>query len=332
MKVTSRKFFSLATVLAATMLSNSIDAADCQITTQCVTPPPPPKTTYNAHNNGIISFTADTNGFPMITELAVLGTVLVPFDNVGAGFQMTGRSTLGNAYNPTQAGDCTATPSTLISETTPWNDGANLNLPSSAGFLFTVQPRNYNQPSACAGTGALLPYIFTFGATLGDGVHLPPQVMVIDMSITQQPGSQNLQLAESELPSIYPLASLLPYAYWSPDGNDFYQLTYNGTNNIESWPAGQNVVVNGELVMLCSAGQSICLALFSNTTTGTLISHRQGAQYNLGLLTLVGSTTGAITDYNTHTARKLLVVGTPATISSSITQARATITSWGDLH
>jgi hypothetical protein len=68
------------------------------------TPPGPIPSAYPSAslNNGIISFTADTNGYPMITTLSILGTQVMPFDNAGAGFQMAARSSAGNAYNPTQ--------------------------------------------------------------------------------------------------------------------------------------------------------------------------------------------------------------------------------------
>lgn len=335
MKIISRKISLFGVVLATMMLSSSIYGAECQIMTrqimtQCVSPPDPfPSPTSAAFNNGIISFTADTNGYPMITTLSVLGSQIVPFDNAGAGFQMDARSSLGNAYNPTQAGDCTGAASQLLGKTTPWS-APDLSLPSANGFMLSVTPRNYNQPGAtCPGPGALLPYIFSFGTSLGDGGGIAKEVMVLDMFITRLNGSQDLDLTNSDLPSIFPLASVLPYAYWSPNGTNFYPLTFNGSNNIRVWPYLQNVYVAGDAVMLCTAGQTFCLALYSNEYTNMYISHRHGLKYELGLLSLIGN--GSITDYDTHMLRRLLVVGTPSTIISAISGARAAITNWGDL-
>jgi hypothetical protein len=36
-------------------------------------------------NNAIISYTANENNIPMISTLSVLGTQLIPYDNVGSG-------------------------------------------------------------------------------------------------------------------------------------------------------------------------------------------------------------------------------------------------------
>jgi hypothetical protein len=109
-------------------------------------------------------------------------------------------------------------------------------------------------------------------------------------------------------------------------------LNYNGTNDIHSWPYTQNMYVTGQAVMLCSSGNTICIALYSNSTTQMLISHRQGAHYELGLMTLIAAQSGTISDYTTHTARKILAVGTPATVSTVIAGAKATITNWGDIQ
>ncbi|HWT40316.1 MAG TPA: hypothetical protein VN081_03560 [Dongiaceae bacterium] len=269
----------------------------------------------------------------MITTLSILGTQVMPFDNVGAGFQMAARSTAGNAYNPTQAGDCNNVASPLNNETIPWSP-SDLNLPSANGILFDVTPRNYDGGSttACLTSQVPLPYTFTFGATLGDGIQIAKQGMIVDMSITRQAGSQPLELNISELPSIYPLASIFPYAYWSANGVTFNALNYNGSNDIHSWPYTQNMYVTGQAVMLCSSGNAICIALYSNSTTQMLISHRQGVHYELGLMTLIAAQSGTISDYNTHTARKILAVGTPATVSAVIAGAKATITNWGDIH
>jgi hypothetical protein len=281
-------------------------------------------------SNGIFAVSADSNGYPTVTKLSVLGTTIVPFDNAGAGFQMAARSSLGNAYNPTQAGDCTGAASQLVGVNNAWA-GAGLGMSASNGFQLAVQPRNYNEPSSCLGTGALLPYQFTFGLTPGDGNSLAKEVLVVDMSITRELGSQVVDLAQTELPSIFPLSSVVPFAYWSSNGTTFHPFTYNGTNDIRRWPYTQNFYVQGEAVMLCTPQSTFCLALYSNETTNMYISHRRGATTDLGLLSLIAGVNGTISDYQTHSARKLLVVGTPSTVSSAISQARLRITDWGDL-
>lgn len=50
-------------------------------------------------NNGVISYDANMYGVPMISRLRILGTQVMPYDNAGAGFQMTGRSAAGNPRN-----------------------------------------------------------------------------------------------------------------------------------------------------------------------------------------------------------------------------------------
>jgi hypothetical protein len=164
-------------------------------------------TTY-AKSNGIISFNANTYNVPMISDLSILGTVVMPYDNVGAGFQMTGRSVANNNYNPTQAGDCAQTPSPLISAVDNW-PGNNIGLPATNGLLLTVAPRNYNEPSTCLGVGPVLPYQFDFGITLGDALHLPKEGALVEMSMTRQAGGEVIEKAISDFPSIFPFAQVL---------------------------------------------------------------------------------------------------------------------------
>ena len=285
-------------------------------------------------NNGIISFNANVHGVPMISDLSVLGTVLVPYDTVGAGFQMTGRSALGNAYNPTQAGDCTQTPSRLDAAIDNWG-GNNIGLPATNGLQLQVTPRNYNEPSTCLGVGNLLPYNFAFGATLGDGTILPREAMLLEMSITRLAGSEVLEKAQSELPSIFQFAQVLPRVYWSADGATFQQFTVNingtYTNDIRAWPYGVNYGMTGKSVMVCTNELTMCVALYSNKTTGMLASHRAGAAFELSLLTLTADTSGQVSDFQSHIGRKLLAVGTPATVQAVISAAQSTISDWGDL-
>lgn len=280
-------------------------------------------------NNGIISISANTNGYPTVTNVSVLGTTIVPFDNPGANFQMAARSAAGNAYNPTLAGDCAGNASQLISANAAWS-GPGLGLPISSGFQLNVKPRNYNEPTTCLGTGALLPYTFDFGLTAGDGISIPKQVVVIDMGIKRLSGSEPIELHQTETPSVFPLSAVLPLAYWSPDGKSFYSYSINGTSNIQAWPYTQNYSVQGQAVMLCTAQLTMCIALYSNTPTTMIISHRHGATTDLGLLTLVAGSSGSISDYSRHSTRKLLVVGTPSTVSTAISQAKAHISDWGD--
>jgi hypothetical protein len=286
-------------------------------------------TTYSK-NNGIISYTANASSVPMISTLSVLGTLLLPYDNVGAGFQMTGRSAAGNAYNPTQAGDCTQTPSQVLAIDPNWG-GNPIGLPAANGLLFTVTPRNYNEPSSCLGVGALLPYTFEFGATLGDAVHLPKEGMLLEMALTRQSGSQAIDKDISEFPVMFLLTQVLPYAYWSTDGATFQALNVNGTNDMRSWPYGVNHIQNGKSVMICTPSQTACVALYSNKTTFLGLSHRQGASNELSDMYMTADMTGSVSDFQRHIARKVLAVGTPSTVSAVISQAKSVISNWGDL-
>lgn len=297
--------------------------------------PPPQNNTWA--NNGIISMNIDENGFPMISNLSVLGNGVMYFDNAGAGLQMDARSSLGNAYNPTQAGDCAQNPSKLLGLNTAWG-GNGIGIPASYGIQWRVQPRNYNQPGAtCPGAGALLPYEFDFAATLGDGVHLPQQGMIIDMSITPQTGSQPLERGISELPAFFPLTYYFSLAYWSPDGVSFYPCDASGySNDTSTWPlwptTGVNCTVTAKAIMLCGTfNDDTCLALYSNQATTMGFTHVEGAKWNETAMSvrMVGS--GYITDLNTHTGVRLLAVGNPSTIQAVIAAAKAHITNWGDL-
>jgi hypothetical protein len=285
-------------------------------------------------SNGIISYDANAYGIPMISNLSILGTRVMPYDNAGAGFQMTGRSAAGNAYNPTQAGDCTQKPSQVISIVDNWA-GSGTNINPSNSLLFSVAPRNYNEPVTCQGTGAVLPFSFEFGATLGDGATLPKEGMLLDMYYTRWSGAEVLDKAQSEAPSIFPHLETLPHAYWSADGVTIQpfrvQVGSSYTNDMRYWPTGTNFYATGKLVMACTATRSNCLALYSDKTTTLLMSRRRGAAYNLSLLTLTVDTSGVIDDYQTHHARKLLAVGTPDTVTAVIRHAKQTITNWGDL-
>lgn len=296
-------------------------------------PPPPPQNTWQ--NNGILSMNIDENGFPMISNLSVLGNGVMYFDNAGAGLQMDARSSLGNAYNPTQAGDCAQNPSKLLSLNTDWG-GNGIGIPASYGIQWSVQPRNYNQPGpTCPGAGALLPYTFNFAATLGDGVHFPKEGMVIDFTMTRLSGSQTIERGNSEI-AFFPLTYYFPLAYWSPDGVTFYQFIEPGshgpTNNVNYWALTVNYGVQAKAIMICTPdGTSMCLALYSNNTTTMYASRREGAQWNETLLGTIWVGNGAITDFNAHNGVRVLAVGNPQTVQAVIATAKKDITNWGDL-
>jgi len=110
----------------------------------------------------------------------------------GALFQMTARSSEGNSYNPTQAGDCQGNPSVLSGYENTW-------VPFSTpgflpGLLIGVTPRlytgSYDYP-VCS-EGPLSPYYFNFGIALGSGSYVPTEVVLLAMvSNTQQQTTYN---------------------------------------------------------------------------------------------------------------------------------------------
>ena len=266
----------------------------------------------------------------MISNLYILGTRVMPFDNAGAGFQMTGRSAQGNAYNPTQAGDCAQYASQTIFVDASWS-GSNLGIPSSNGLLFSVAPRNYNEPVTCLGQGPILPFNFEFGATLGDGITLPKEIMVVDMYYTRWSGSEIIQKDISEAPTIFPFLHIFPLAYWSSDGSSIQPFLVNGSNDMRSWSNNVNHYRVGKIVMACTTTLSNCISLYSNKPTNLIMSKRPGASHQLSLLTLTVDTSGVIDDYNEHHIRTLLAVGTPSTITAAISQAQSVISDWGNL-
>lgn len=305
------------------------------VNTSCPSPPPPPPVYDTWQNNGIISMNIDEYGFPMISNLSVLGNGVMYFDNAGAGLQIDARSSLGNAYNPTQAGDCAQDASKLLSLNTDWSGNA-IGIPASYGIQWKVQPRNYNQPGAtCPGPGSLLPYEFDFAATLGDGVHFPKQGMIIDFAMSRLSGSQTIDRNHSEL-AFFPLTYFFPLAYWSPDGVNFYQLiepgTHGPTNNVNYWALTVNYGVEAKAIMVCSPdGTSMCLALYSNSATTMYASRRQGTKWNETLLGTDWIGNGFITDFNSHTGVRVLAVGNPQTVKAVIAAAKVDIANWGDL-
>jgi len=284
-------------------------------------------------NNGIISYDANRYGIPMISRLRILGTQVMPYDNVGAGLQMTGRSTAGNVYNPTQAGDCAQNPSIVIGILNNWT-GAGVGVPASNSLLFSVAPRNYNEPEwTCSGSGAVLPYEFQFGATLGDGVVIPRQAMVLDMTYTRWDDSEPLDKAQSEAPAIFPHLNIFPFAYWSANGTSFQHLNINVngvlTNDMRRWPTGINYSRTGQIAMACTATNSNCIALYSHRPTYLVMGRRNGAQGSLSYMSLVADTSGTISDFNPYHIRRLMLAGTPSTVLAAIQISISSISHWG---
>lgn len=323
MRTHLRSLLMIALALLAFM------TVDAQPAGNLATPPP---ATNTWQNNGIISMNINQYNVPMISNLAVLGTTVMAYDNVGAGFQMDSRSAQGNAYNPTQAGDCAQNPSKLLALNTSWG-GNGIGIPTSYGFQFRVQPRNYNQPgSTCPGSGALLPYEFDFGATLGDVAHFPKQGMIIDMTVTRLPNSQTLEKGISDFPAFFPLVNVFPFAYSSPDGINFHPYTGGtSTNDVRQWPYGINYYILGKAMEVCNAGQGLCLTLYSNQIVNMCFSHRQGARNNLTLMSMPMIGSGYINDFNPHTGVKIFAVGNQQTVISVIGSAKTSISNWGDL-
>jgi len=284
-------------------------------------------------NNGIISYDANMYDIPMVSRLRILGTQVMPYDNAGAGLQMTGRSAAGNAYNPTQAGDCTQSPPIVIGIFNNWT-GAGIGVPASNSLLFSVAPRNYNEPEwTCSGPGPVLPYEFQFGATLGDGVVIPRQVMVLDMTYTRWDGSEPLDKAQSEAPALFPHLNIFPFAYWSVNGTSFQSLNVNVngalTNDMRRWPTGINYSRTGHIAMACTATNSNCIALYSHRPTYLVMSRRNGAQGTLSYMTLVADTSGTISDFNPYHVRRLMLAGTPSTVLAAIQISNSAIDYWG---
>jgi hypothetical protein len=121
-----------------------------------------------------------SNQYPSITNVYVGGELIMPPSLDGALFQMTSRSSEGNSYNPTQAGDCLGNPSILSGYETDWIPFYNGWLP---GLLLGVTPRlftgSYDYP-VCT-EGPLSPYYFNFGISLGDGTNVPLEVILLCM-------------------------------------------------------------------------------------------------------------------------------------------------------
>ncbi|MBX9403125.1 hypothetical protein K4L06_17590 [Lysobacter sp. BMK333-48F3] len=281
---------------------------------------------------------------PMITSLWIAGRQAVPNDNVGAGFQMTTRSYKGNEYNPTQGGDCTGRPSLLTGVIPDWN-GAQLGTPASRGILLGIDPLLYDEPglsgSCSGGKPNPAPYDMAFGVTLGDGIAMPREAMIVDMSIRKDhPDADHLFKALSELPVAYVDADFLRYAYYSVDGVHFQRLNVDSSHDLKQWPWNVNHHRSGHAIALCDRpdmveqpSQGTCMAFYSHEPTLLTASRRQGAPSELGLMTTLGDDDFGtqIVDTQWHTARRLVAVGHLTSVAAVIAYAEQHIpaSSWG---
>lgn len=314
------------------------------------TPSPPPSTpaptpappTGTVLDNGVIRIRMNDIA-PLITGMWVNGRLVVPHDNIGADFQMNTRSSRGDGYNPNQGGDCRGNPS-ILRAIYNWN-GVSPGTPAEHGALMEIDPRNYNEPAypGCLGTGEVTPYDMKFGVTLGDSVTAPRSLMVIDMSIRKDAGSVAEDLVKnlSELPVIFFDNAALMYVYYSvdttpADGQDFRPMqvatpTAN-THDTRLWPALTNYFIAdpARVIMLCDRADAVasptvgnCVGLYSHEGSQMQVSRRDGTLHNLTLITSIirDPADPVIEDYDEHTQRRLLVVGTPDTVAATIAWA-----------
>lgn len=294
-------------------------------------------------DNGVIRIRMIDHA-PIVTSMWVMGIQAVPHDNVGADLQMAARSTKGDGYNPTQGGDCRGNPSVLRRYVEDWN-ALDPGIPARFGVLLHIDPRNYNEPSypGCLGAGAILPYDMRFGITLGDGISMPRELMILEMSIGKKPGSaaEDIVKGLSELPVAYLDNATFRYAYYSVDGNPADGQAFQPmrvaspsgeTNDTRLWPNLTNYPVGqpARVIMLCNRAdaelrpdQGLCVALYSHEAATMQASHRLGAIYNLTSITAIiaDDINPLITDYELHTQRRLLAVGSPDTIAAAIAWA-----------
>ncbi|MBF6025819.1 hypothetical protein [Lysobacter niastensis] len=284
---------------------------------------------------------------PIITSMWVMGRLAVPHDNIGADFQMATRSSKGDAYNPTQGGDCRGNPSILRS-VSDWN-GIVPGASAPYGIQLEIDPRNYNEPvhPGCLGEGAILLYDMKFGVTLGDGLTAPKELMVLDMSIRKEPGSpaEDIVKGLSELPVIYLDNSIFRYAYYSVDTQPADGLVFlpmqgssasGPTHDTRAWPVLTNYYIAepARLIMLCDRSDALqsprtatCVAIYSHEGAKVEASHRIGAKYDLTLITAINrdDVNPVISDYEFHTQRRLVAVGSPDTVTAAIAWAEANL-------
>jgi len=297
-------------------------------------------------SNGI--FTVEWNGpcalaggaqYPVVTRLWVSGELVIPNIGDGATLQMCARSSMGNAYNPTQGGDCAGTPSVLSGYIPNWSMG--LGISPNNGVLLGVAPRNWNQQENgpnCMGVGAVLPMTFNFGITMGDGVNFPTQGMILDMGIQRQPGAQVLIKRISEFPSAFPLSSILHYAYYSIDGTNYGQITDGQTCDVLAWPNGPVYGLNARIVFVSTSGNpetgwGMAFIGDPNKLVYLSVANRPTPQGNVAAFTMTGdvNSNGVIDDYAMHLKRTVVAVGNLATIRAVTAEAWSKIPNWGDI-
>lgn len=273
---------------------------------------------------GLTTFGGD-NQYPSITNVIVEGELIMPPSLDGALYQMTSRSSEGNSYNPTQAGDCQGNPSTLSGYEINW-------VPFSSpgwlpGLLIGVTPRlytgSYDYP-VCS-EGPLSPYYFNFGIALGSGDYIPAEVVLIAMTVQKTSAdAQDLLGAGSEMPSSYWDGNTRPYAYYMPGNNyTWVQATVGGTNYVLSWPNMGTFQEFGYGVMVCSDAietnpYATCASFYYIYGSTVSVSFRPITDYNLVLTTMVGTNTDwTITDTNVYSMYVLNVHGNPGTINAA---------------
>ncbi|MGH8082032.1 MAG: hypothetical protein ACREP7_15770 [Lysobacter sp.] len=287
-------------------------------------------------DNGVLRVRLNESGYPMITSMWLLNSLVVPHDNAGADFQMTLRSSRGNAYNPTQGGDCKGNASKLTGVQPNWAN--NLGLPAANGILLGVTPRDYGEPEGtyCAGNGALLPFEMNFGVTLGDGARIPKEAMILDLSSKRLQGAEEIVPEMSDMPSIFINNNIYRYAYYSTDGRTFTAFDQGvATHDSIAWPLATNYYLHARTLVLCNVPNAIsdpragaCVGLYSHDAVLAYASNRRGARNNLTLLSLL-SQAPPVTDYNWHTVRKAFISGNLETVTAVSTSLDASISDWG---
>lgn len=296
-------------------------------------------------SNGVIELVIGHDNYPMITELSINAKKVMAHDNGGADFQMASRSQLGNAYNPTQGGDCTGKPSKLASFKKNWSGGLGIN--ENNGTLLGIIPRNYSEPNYgdCIRNEAniTVPYYFEFAITLGDDVNFTKNGAIIDMMIKSFKDSQILYPRLSELPVAFPLSNVLPYAYYSDDGKIFYPLKIININkemshDVRSWEEIKNVEFHGKAILLSNVENAhidvelgLSFALYSHNTTILAISHRY-TYHDLTLVSTIGSKDmkEQILPDSVYKVRRIMAVGSIKDVVKVIEESEQKIQLWGN--
>lgn len=300
---------------------------------------------------------------PMITEMRIGNTVVVPRENAGAGFQFATRSEGGNKYNPTLGGDCKGrAPDIGPNYIQQW--GPLDFLPPHHGVLLGVQPYLYQgDQTALAGddpgcTGPVeqqaqaAPYFFHWGVLLGDGGRVPREAMLLAMATQKlHPQAPDINKYLTEAPAMF-VDRAFSYAYTASGAPDVMQwvplrLSPLGSNHVMSWPLGaQREVGSASTVMLCTAPierQPLCVAIHSGFQVKASVSRRAGSAGlpDLVYMGLTGAAAcGGVTDLScnlvkdpftwilddqVHVITRIVAVGSPATVRAALVQTRAAV-------